>query len=901
MSTRKDWNDLSDSLDRLLPMDTAAREVWLQGLAATNLRVAEELRRLLELDSAMREKRFLEGASPLEQAQLEGHMTLIGTRVGAWTIEAEAGRGGMGTVWRARRNDGRYEGQAAIKFVHLSQLGNDGEQRFRREGLLLGRLDHTNIARLLDAGMFGPTNQPYLVLEYVDGQQLDSWCDARTLGVRERVTLFTNVLQAVAHAHSHLVIHRDLKPSNILVTSSGEVKLLDFGIAKLADDNAEHNQTRTRASVMTPQYAAPEQLRGTMVSTRTDIYSLGLVLYRLLTGRHAFDSSDTTKRSRRPEDSAPALAATENGRPFIERAQLLGDLENIVAKALRSNPAERYSTAGAFMEDLERFLRNEPVTACPDTVTYRARKFVRRHLGGVTAVLLVAISLIGAIIFTTQQMLEARRQQLAAAFEARRAEASADFLQLVLSENRPANRALTTDELLTRAATLLKQQYGDDPAFMSTMLLSLASEQASRRNYASAAELLVSATANARKSRNKELEAQALCQHSFMESGRTEMQVAQSLLTQARAVLATSAKRGWEVDVQCLRAEANLAERTFAAGANDNQLISLLQGARARIESADATHRRAYTSVLSHLAVAYRSSGDIQQAMDLVRLGGRIHESNGRGQTRSRMIALGNEAVLLSVMGEFKASFEAHDRVWKQLAALETESAQAAYFAMNYVLAAHRLGGAVLTQAATLLPSIENGAREREDFLTELDAATLRARVLIDADGPREDIDELVERLQALLNETDKTIPNSYRHAVVSLLANRDLQKNDIVSARQRIDSLIAELGASPNEMALRYPLLSSAATALAAGDYERAITEATRVASIAVKAARGPDTSGLVGDALLVVGKAQARSGQLAEARITLQRAQRCLISGYGADHEYSLEARRLLAELAA
>ena len=197
----------------------------------------------------------------------------------------------MGSVWRARRIDGRYEGTVAIKFVHAYWLGHASEERFRSEGRLLARLDHPNIARLIDAGVFEET-QPYLVLEYVEGEPIDEYCQRQQLDVAARVALFQGVLAAVGHAHSHLIIHRDLKPSNILVTRDGAVKLLDFGVAKLLTEESGIALTKTSAA-LTPQYAAPEQLLGQPVTTATDVYALGLVLFLLLTGEHPFPAAAT--------------------------------------------------------------------------------------------------------------------------------------------------------------------------------------------------------------------------------------------------------------------------------------------------------------------------------------------------------------------------------------------------------------------------------------------------------------------------------------------------------------------------------------------------------------------------------------------------------------------------------
>ena len=244
-------------------------------------------------------------------------------------------------MWLAQRSDGRYAGRAAVKLLNLSLLGPAGTERFKREGSALARLTHPNIARLIDAGVTSE-GQPYLVLEYVEGQPIDRWCEASALDVRARVRLFLQVLDAVAHAHSKLILHRDLKPPNILVTADGQVKLLDFGIAKLMDEE----QLRAPAAALTqfpgraftPEYAAPEQVEGAEVTTATDVYALGVLLYSLLTSRHP-----TADPSQTPVDQLRAVVDSDPVRPSATVRELRGDLDNIIAKALKKLPAERYA------------------------------------------------------------------------------------------------------------------------------------------------------------------------------------------------------------------------------------------------------------------------------------------------------------------------------------------------------------------------------------------------------------------------------------------------------------------------------------------------------------------------------------------------------------------------------
>jgi serine/threonine-protein kinase len=303
------WDALSALLDAALELDPAARAAWLAERRREQPEIAAQLEMLLERETRADAEGFLDPARQETGAAL---LTAPDAQVlGPWRLERPLGHGGMGTVWLARRRDGRFEGTAAIKFLTFAVAGAEGEARFRREGNVLARLTHPNIARLLDAGV-SPSGQPYLVLEHVDGAPLDAWCDARRLDVTARLALFQQVLAAVAHAHANLIVHRDIKPSNILVTQDGTVKLLDFGIAKLLEQ-APEDETVTKEQHLTFDSAAPEQIRGESVSTATDIYALGILLYQLLTGRHPTNEDCPTPAARARHPRSGTSAAFPGG------------------------------------------------------------------------------------------------------------------------------------------------------------------------------------------------------------------------------------------------------------------------------------------------------------------------------------------------------------------------------------------------------------------------------------------------------------------------------------------------------------------------------------------------------------------------------------------------------------
>ena len=362
-------------------------------------------------------------------AVAETNDSLAGQRIGPYQIVAEIGHGGMGTVYRAIRADDQYRKQVAIKVVR-GGLGDELRiQRFKAERQILANLDHANIARLLDGGAT-EDGRPYVVMECIEGLPIDEYCDQHKLPVTERLKLFRTVCSAVAYAHQRLVIHRDIKPANILVTKEGEPKLLDFGIAKILDpDEQGAEQTVTVMRLMTPEYASPEQVRGESITTASDVYSLGVVLYCLLTGRRPYG-----RASRLPHEIVQAVIDTEPEKPSVsvtreetataravsetrdeipERLQrkLRGDLDNIVLKALRKEPERRYVSVEQFSEDIRRHLEGLPVIARPDTLAYRSGKFVKRHKAGVAAAVIVLLTLITGLIVTLRQTYIARMER----------------------------------------------------------------------------------------------------------------------------------------------------------------------------------------------------------------------------------------------------------------------------------------------------------------------------------------------------------------------------------------------------------------------------------------------------------------------------------------------------------
>ncbi len=482
-----------------------------------------ELRRQIEVLLAAYKKAddFIETPAVEDAIQVvkeEQERLATGSVIGQYRILRQIGHGGMGSVFLAERAGEDYRKQVAIKLIRGGASDESLLRRFLGERRILASLDHKNIARLIDGGA-AEDGAPYLVLDYVDGVPLDDYCDAHKLTTVERLKLFRIVCSAVQYAHQNLVVHRDLKPSNILVTEDGTPKLLDFGIAKLLDPEGTElkDQTATVARIMTPQYASPEQVRGQAITTASDIYSLGVVLYRLLTGHHPYqfkslapaeiDRVICEKDPDRPSiaisqvEETPKAEGEPSRRVTIDtvsearseppdglRGRLKGDLDSIVLMAMRKEPQRRYSSVEQFSEDIRRHLEGLPVIATADSVSYRASKFIGRHKAGVAAVTLIVAALLAGLIGTAWEARvaaaerdTARREKDTAQREKEKALQINAFLQQMLNSSDPTyflpnsqkGHEITIKEALDEAARTVDTEMGDQPDIRAALQLTI--------------------------------------------------------------------------------------------------------------------------------------------------------------------------------------------------------------------------------------------------------------------------------------------------------------------------------------------------------------------------------------------------------------------------------------------
>ncbi len=565
MSKRSDpelWKRITALLDEFLELEETECEARLAQLRSESPFIAAEVERLLRADRS--------GQDPFGKPPAQWAHDFIETlaqgeaasqRFGPWKVLRTIGRGGMGVVFLAERVEGDFEQRVALKVLDRPDPEGKLARRFEQERRILAPLEHPNIARLLDGGTT-EKGVPWFAMEYIDGESITHWCANLKLGVPERIDLFIDVCQAVAHAHSRLVVHRDLKPSNILVSTAGQVKLVDFGIAKLLAEEAEAvDRTQTVARLLTPRYASPEQIRGEPVTTSSDVYALGTVLYELLSGEPPFAAMATTER----EWEDAILSADLPSLP----SSLPSDLGTIVEKALRKEPEHRYRSAEALAEDLQRYRQMLPIHARPATARYKTNRFLRRHRTGTISAGLLLLALLGGLLTTVWQARIASRQ-------AARANQVKEFLVEIFSESSQAvglGQKVTTEEVLDAGAKKLQSHLHDQPRLRSELLLLLGDLN--------------------------------------VKLGRFDL--AESLLTQAR----DESEQGFGPEsVETVKVLTELGSALEQRGLYE-QALEILNEALAIQDRHGRDHSEETSTVLGNLAVAYSGQGDLEKAIEL--------------------------------------------------------------------------------------------------------------------------------------------------------------------------------------------------------------------------------------------------------------------------------------------
>ncbi len=870
---RERWLLLEPLVNHALELDRDARVEWLERLRTESADLAEDVSRLVSGASSTDAHDFL--AAPLRLATPGG---MSGTEIGGYQLDRLLGSGGMGSVWLARRIDGRFDGTVAIKLLNLSLVTPVGQGRFRREGTVLARLTHPGIARLLDAGVTD-AGQPYLVLEHVDGVRMDEWASDHRLTQREIIALVLQLLDAVAHAHANLVVHRDIKPSNVLVSRDGTLKLLDFGIAKLLDDSGDRTAlTADGGRLLTPDYAAPEQARGDAVTTATDVYAAAVLLYVLLAGRHPTAPAEAT-----PAGVMSALFEVTPPRLGV------GDLDTILQKALRKEPRDRYQTAAALADDLHRYLRFEPVSARPDALGYRLSRFVRRNRAAVGAGAVVVASLAGATVFSAAQLRETTRQRDAAVEARTSADMQVEFQNLLLTE--VGEGSITLRGLLEKGRAVLERQYGGDPRIRASLLAQLATSYSQLGDERTRATLLARAESLAVLGRAPAVHAAVRCQMADALRIDSKADAARIMIDSAEAELRRTPDD--RAELTCLTASVVLENEAGTAPTE----IAAARRAIALVERNGWTRSSAYADLLSSLASAIVSDNHARDALPVFRKALAITDSTGWASTMAGAVLHHDYGLALNRAGfTGEAERELHTSI---IGVQRADSASPLpvqplvhYAHLAFVqndLDSARKYFALLEQRAIADSSAYWQARATFGLArTQLQQGDLRgaeqsrARYLI----ARPKVQKLSTDDQLVSAEVltaQFALASGHADSALALLRGA-LEKNGYPGKPRR-----------QHHMAL----ILAADAALRAGKPQDALiftAAAVRTASLDSATARD---SYWVGDALLTQSRAQLAAGDTAAARLSAQHATTALHTGGGATHPRTREADAWLAAL--
>ncbi|HEY7302896.1 MAG TPA: serine/threonine-protein kinase [Bryobacteraceae bacterium] len=907
------WREISPYLDQALTLADEERTVWLESLRAWDPELAVHLEALLHDHRVLIQRRFLE-----EQPSMSRPSGLTGQTIGAYTLVSEIGHGGMGSVWLAERSDGRFERQVAIKFLRIALAGRSGEERFKREGCILGKLSHPHIAELIDAGV-SSGGQPYLVLEYIEGEHIDRYCDHRALGIEARVRLFLDVLAAVIHAHSNLIVHRDIKPSNVLVGNGGRVKLLDFGIAKLLEEGAE-GEAATRLTVenerpMTPEYAAPEQLRGAAVTTGTDIYSLGVLLYVLLTGQHPAGTGphshadlvksivDTdpalpseTIAAMGAETEASILNAAKRGtsKERLSRA-LRGDLDTIVAKALKKNPEERYTSVGALADDLRRYLLNEPISARPDTMAYRAAKFVCRNRTAVALATVAALATGAGAIATTIQARTARLQRDFALHQLLRREAVNEFNEFLLSDAAPSGKPLTIDELLGRAERVLARQHLTDETNRVELLVSIGDQYSTQDDDAKARHVLEEAYKLSRTLPGQSIRAQASCALAGALARDGELTRAEALFQQGLRELPTESQFALD-RILCLRRGSEVAQER---GDSQDGIARIVEAQKILKKSpfdSDVQELR----VSMELAEAYRMAGQNQQAASTFEHAAKSLSSLGRDDTQTAVVLFNDWALALDRLGRPREAQKLFLRAIDISRAGETDESVSPVLLNNYAKTLRQLGH--LNDAVRYGERAYTKARSVDNQLAISQSLYVRALIYID----QHDFGRATAMLGELEPRLRRNLPSgSYWFGALesarALLAER---RGDVRTALQLADRAVhtTEAAVKSGSQGLDFlpiALLRRSIVRFETGERDEAASDARRALNLFQPGGQKRIYSAYTGQAYLALGRALQAQGKDDQAEAAFQSATEHLQHTLGDDHPDTRSARILAASV--
>jgi serine/threonine protein kinase/Tfp pilus assembly protein PilF len=884
------WSEVAAQFDQALQLDPQAREVWLAELGKQQPRVAHCVRSLLE------EIQALDGAGFLVERPvwkpLHAPDLVPGDNVGPYDLIREIGYGGMSSVWLAQRRDQQFKRQVALKLPFLGpcmQL-----ERFIRERDILAALTHPNIARLYDAGI-SESGQPYLAMEYVCGKTLTRRCDEERLTIRERLMLFLQVLQAVQFAHAELIIHRDLKPSNILVTTQGRVVLLDFGIGKLlaADDRNETHLTQIAGCAFTPQYASPEQITGHALGTASDIYSLGVILYELLTGncpyepahqsRAAIEQAILTGHVRRPSQSGISpTAALGRGTSVRGLARTLArDLDTIVLKALKNNPVDRYASVSAFAQDISNYLECLPVSAQPDSRWYRLTRFTARYKTPVIAAGIATTALLAGAMLAAWQARTASVARDRAVALASRNQAVSEFLGRVITEAAESAKPVTVSEMLSRSERLALTDRSISAENRAALLEMIADRYQSMDETDRAARLLESASRIVAGSPDHALRSRLTCDHAA---------------TVATFGHSDGPVRAISREIEQLQSDPETASFCLLALCRialiEHHALEGIHQARmglARAREAGRGSGEIAASLLSDLAYGYHLIGRNIDAQRCFEQALREYADLGRARSDGALVVINNWGVALLNAGVPRRALQLFQQEEEVEAERESGSLPTTTTVRNQAEALLALGR--FESARATLARARQLAQQRKDEFTELYCSLSFAKLTIETRSFAE-TPQYLQRAMQLMSAAPADSPPMLLHA--ALQGAVDMAAGRISEARAQFQRAMTGKDASPASLAGQLGMVDAE---LAARRPAAAVERARGAVQTAVALQGGLPYSFRTGLAWVALGHAYRQLGDRVQATRSFEAGIRHLSNTVDADHPALLQARQLLS----
>ena len=903
------WRALAPLLDQALDMNDHERAAWLSSISAENPALAAQLASLVNEHNALAKAGFLEG----KPAPLPGMAPgLAGQVIGPYTLISLSGQGGMGSVWLAKRSDGRFERHVAVKFLDLALVGPGNEDRFKREGSILGRLSHPHIAELVDAGV-SPNGIPYLVLEYVEGDHIDRYCDEHRLDVGGRIRLFLDVASAVAHAHAHLIVHRDLKPSNVLVSNEGHVKLLDFGIAKLLEGEGREGAatllTVQAGRALTPEYAAPEQVTGAPVTTATDLYALGVLLYVLLTGQHPAGStpspadlvkaiveteprplSDVVTSAKAGEETLIANAARRVATPEKLRRLLRGDLDTIVAKAMKKNPQERYTSVSALAEDLARYLKHEPIRARPDTVVYRAAKFVRRNRTAVALSILAILAIGAGVIGTVIQARRASAQRDFAFSQLKRTQEHDEFLEFLLADAAPSGKPFSVTDLLARAEQVVEKQHASDAIRRADLLMWIGMDYSSEDQSAKGLRLADEAYQLTRSFADPSIRARASCALAYCLSQDEDLARAETLVQEGLRELPDDPR--FAIDrVNCLRTASEVSRYS---GRTREGVARIQEAQRILQRSPLSTDILKMRTVLD-LASGYSDAGLDSESLAAFHDADSLISSLGWQETQTAVTFLNDWALELDQIGRPLEAEPIERRAIKLASDGKSADAAIPIILTNYARMLRKLNR--LDEASDYAQRAYDKARGAGNQVATGQSLMERAQIAL----AQKNFAAASAHLSELEPLIRKNLPPTH-YAFANLAASRSAiaqGEGDLGLALQLANQAvtIGEAGLKQGQGSFAFPsqLLRRSSVELASGKTAEALADANRALGLLQAKVQPGTLTNKLGYAYLAIARALDAQGKHDEAQAPAKLALEHLEKSVGPDHPDTGSARQL------